>query len=147
MMNKDFFSDPRDKEIVRLKEEIAAFKKYDKRRIEYYEKVLEENKQLKKDIEWYKEENELLSTGKNGKFRDKFIEQQKQLKSINQQIYILKHKELFPDDFLKTLDNGGDALGLMIKLRNAQEKIKKQNTQIQRQKENINKLIQDLYQL
>ena len=46
IMNKNLF-DPKDVKIARLEAEIKAFKKYDKKRTEYYKSVIEENKQLR----------------------------------------------------------------------------------------------------
>lgn len=62
MLNENFFTNPKDLQIAKLKRAIFKFKEYDQKRKEEYHHVLQINEQLSKDNEWLKEENRLLST-------------------------------------------------------------------------------------
>lgn len=62
ILNKDLFDDPRDLEIAKLKFTISKFKEYDQKRKEYYKSVIEENEQLRQELEDRKtsEKDELI---------------------------------------------------------------------------------------
>lgn len=62
ILNKDLFDDPHDLEIAKLKFTISKFKEYDQKRKEYYKSVIEENEQLRQELEDRKtsEKDELI---------------------------------------------------------------------------------------
>lgn len=63
-MNEVFYDTPKDKKIARLAQTIDEFKKYDRKRKAYVEKIEKDNARLLKENAWYKEENEMLLSGK-----------------------------------------------------------------------------------
>ena len=62
ILNKALFDDPRDLEIAKLKFTISKFKEYDQKWKEYYKSVIEENEQLRQELEDRKtsEKDELI---------------------------------------------------------------------------------------